>query len=295
MDEVGVAAQRPFPILCYKFSHNGRILLVPIPAKAPHTDADTALHWCQHAREHGWDRGGNLGGTEKKTRRGVGRSVGGRGRWHLDFAQSHVGPERSCGLDRGNAGAGWEDSPRVDGSHGHHRWSLRPHVVGRRAGEESGLADNLDNTRRRGHERLHQGKEVVLDLLALVVEQLAETFLLETFQSGDVCAEDKLVDGLDKVLVELLALLLLLRPVVGVGLGIRTVDLLVVLNQGINCVCVQLICDLVAQDHVNVYDVGLNVNHLEVVAHKLAGIRGHLGLGHCGEHDGGQVPDGVWR
>lgn len=172
---------------------------------------------------------------------------------------------------------------------------MGPHVGNRRAGEKSWLADNLDDAGRRGDERLHERKEVVLHLLALAVEQLAETLLLETLQSGDVGAEDELVDGLDEILVELLALLLLLGPVMGVGLSIHAVDLLVVLNQGINCVGIQLVGDLVAQDHVDMYDIGLNVNHLEVVAHVLAGIRRHLGLCQGWEHNRGKVPDGVGR
>ena len=59
----------------------------------------------------------------------------------------------------------------------------------------------------------------------------------------------KLVAGLDKVLLQVLALLLLLGLVVGVGLGVDVVDVLVVLDQ--RRVGRQLVNDPVPQDHVN--------------------------------------------
>jgi hypothetical protein len=79
-----------------------------------------------------------------------------------------------------------------------------------------------------------------------------------------VGAENKLVDVLDKILVELLALLLLIDPVVCVGLGINTVDLLVVLNKSIDGIFCELVGDLISQNHVDVNDISLNVNELIV-------------------------------
>lgn len=105
-------------------------------------------------------------------------------------------------------------------------------------------------------------------------------------------AVDKLVDGLDKVLVELFALLLLFRPVVGAGLCISAVDLVMVLDQGINGIGCEFVGDFVAQDHVDVNNVGLDVNEL-VAEELLEGLLGHFGFGKFRQHEGGKSPDGV--
>lgn len=163
------------------------------------------------------------------------------------------------------------------------RASLCPHVGERRAGQQRRLSNDFDNTRRGRQKRLHQVHEARLDLLALSVEQLASTLLLEAFQGRDMCAENKLVDGLHKIFMQLLALLLLLRPVVGVRLGINAVDVLVVLDEGVNGFDGELVRNLVAQDHVDVNDVGLDVNEL-MAEEILCRVFWHLGLGQLGEH-----------
>lgn len=163
------------------------------------------------------------------------------------------------------------------------RGSLCPHVCDGRAGQQRRLSNDLDNPWRGRQKRLHEVHEVRLDLFALSIEELASTLLLETLESRDMCAEDELVDGLHKVLVQLLALLLLLGPVVGVGLCVDAVDLLVVLDKGVNSLDGELVGDLVAQDHVDVDDVGLDVDEL-VAEEVLHGVLGHLGLGQLGKH-----------
>lgn len=112
-----------------------------------------------------------------------------------------------------------------------------------------------------------------------------------------MCPEDKLVDGLDEVLVKLLALCFLLGPVVGVGLCIDTVDVLVVLNQGLDGVRRQLVSNLVSQYHVDVHNVGLEVDELVVEdgLNQRVGVFPELRLGGLGQHQRSQGPDGIWR
>ena len=105
---------------------------------------------------------------------------------------------------------------------------------------------------------------------------------------------DKLVDGLDKIFMQLLALLLLLGPVVGVGLDVNAMDLLVILDKGVNGVCGQLESDLVAQNHVDVDNVSLEVDKL-MAEESLVVVRGHLCFGQLGEHERGQGPDSIGR
>ena len=107
-------------------------------------------------------------------------------------------------------------------------------------------------------------------------------------------AEDKLIDSLDKVFVEFLALLFFLRPFVSVCLGIGAVDLLVIFNQRVDCVGGELVCDLIAQNHVNVDNVSVDVNEL-MAEESLGGIRRHICLGELGEHQRGEGPDSVGR
>jgi hypothetical protein len=163
-----------------------------------------------------------------------------------------------------------------------------------RTGEQWLLTDNLDDARRRRQERLHEGQNVGLDLIGLATQELTGTLLLEAFESGDVGAEDELVDCLDEVLVKLLALLLFLRPVMGVCLGVDAVNLFVVLNQSVDSVGGELVGNLIAQDHVNVDDVGFEMDELvaEVLLMRLCG---HICLGALGQHDGSESPDGIWR
>ena len=109
--------------------------------------------------------------------------------------------------------------------------------------------------------------------------------------------EDELVDCLDKVFVQFLALLILLRPVVCVRLGVNAVDVFMVLDKGFDCVGCKLVGDLISKYHVNMNDVSLQVYQL-VVENSLdqrVGIFPKLGFRSLWEHKRGQCPDGIWR
>lgn len=105
-------------------------------------------------------------------------------------------------------------------------------------------------------------------------------------------AINEAVDGLDKVFVKLVALLFLVRPVMGSGLGVLAMYLLVVQDEGLDGVRRQLVGHLVAQDHVDVNDVGLDMEEL-VTEHAVIWVLGHVGVGHLGEHEGGEGPYGA--
>lgn len=77
-------------------------------------------------------------------------------------------------------------------------------------------------------------------------------------------AINELVDGLDKVLVQFLALLVLLRPVVCGGLGVDTVYLLVILYERLNRVRRELVPNFVPQDHIHVDNISLHMKELVV-------------------------------
>ena len=67
-----------------------------------------------------------------------------------------------------------------------------------------------------------------------------------------------------------------------------------VLDQSVNGLGCKLECNLVLRHHVNVHDVGLDVNEL-VVEHcfdQRIGVLAQLGVGSLGQHDGAQRPDG---
>lgn len=68
-----------------------------------------------------------------------------------------------------------------------------------------------------------------------------------------------------------------------------------ILNQSIDGVLGQLECDFILRDHVNMDNVGFNLQHL-VVEHGLnqgVGVSPQLGLWSLGEHDRAQGPYGV--
>ena len=135
-----------------------------------------------------------------------------------------------------------------------------PHVVvDGRAGQQSRLADDFDHARGRGDKWLPEVQEVDLDLVALAGEQLTSALFLKSLKRRDVGAEDKLVDGLDVILVKLLGLVILVGPVGGAGLCVDHVDLLVVLNESGDGIRGKLVGDFVAQDHVDVDNVSLDV------------------------------------
>lgn len=180
--------------------------------------------------------------------------------------------------------------PGIDGGQG--GGGGGPHVVDGRAGQQSRLADHFDDAGRRGDERLEEVQEAGLDIVALAGEQLARTLFLEALERRDVGAKDELVDGLDVVFVELLGLGILAGPFRRVCLGIDAVNLLVVLDERLDGVGGELVSYLVAVDHVDVDNVGLNVDEL-VAEEVLVGVLGHVGGGQLGQHERGEGPDGV--
>ena len=111
---------------------------------------------------------------------------------------------------------------------------------------------------------MEQAQDVVLDLLALTAQQLSQPILFQPFQSGDVRSEDKLVDSLDELFVELLDLHLLLRPVVRISGDIHAVNVLVVLYEGLYGVWREFEGDLIAQYHIHVNNVSLDMDKLVV-------------------------------
>lgn len=162
----------------------------------------------------------------------------------------------------------------------------------RRAGEERLWANDLNNAGRWRQKRLHESQDIGLDLISLPAQQLTGAFFLKAFESGHMSAEDELVDRLNEILVKLLALLFLLRPVVGIRFGVNAVDLLVVLDQSIDGVGSELVSDFVAQHHVDVNNVSFKVD--ELIAEVLfVRFSWHVGFGALREHDGGECPDGV--
>lgn len=154
------------------------------------------------------------------------------------------------------------------------------------------MTNDLNNAGRWWQKRLHESQDIGLDLISLSAQQLTGAFLLKTFEGGHMSAEYELINGLDEILVKLLALLLLLRPVVGVCLGINAVNPLVVLDQSIDGVGSELVSDFVAQHHVDVDDVCLKVNEL-IAEVLLVRLSWHVGLGALWKHDGGECPDGI--
>lgn len=135
-----------------------------------------------------------------------------------------------------------------------------------------------------------------LDLIAFAIEELTSTFFFETLQSRDGSAVDKLVDGLDEVLMQLLGLVVLVRPVGGLGSGVNHVDILVKLDEGFNGVLAELESNLIAQNHVHMDHICLDMYELVVEERLDQGIRVllHFGLGRLGQHQRCQGPDGVF-
>lgn len=204
----------------------------------------------------------------------------------------YVLPDRGGDFSgRGDTGARREDIPGVDGRHGDGRG---PEVVHGRAGQQGRRrAKVLDNARRGRNKRPHEVHEIVPDVFALAAKKLTGAILFETLEGCDVGAENELVDSLHKIVVQLLALLFLSRPLGRVCLGIDAVNLLVVLDKGVDGVSGELVGDLVAVDHVDVNNVSLNVD--EVVAEEVLGVVcGHVGFGELGQHDGSESPDGIF-
>jgi hypothetical protein len=125
--------------------------------------------------------------------------------------------------------------------------------------------DSPDEARRRWrYQRLHESTNFALNFLTLIAEKFSSTFFFETLKGRDVGAEDELVDVLNKIFVKLLALLVLIRPVVSVGLGINAVNLLMVFNQSIDGVICEFVGDLILQNHIDMNNISLNMDELIV-------------------------------
>jgi hypothetical protein len=79
-----------------------------------------------------------------------------------------------------------------------------------------------------------------------------------------VSSEDKLVDGLDELFVELLDLYLFLRPVVRIGGDVHAVDVLVVLYEGLYGIRGEFESNLISQYHIHVNNVSLDMDELVI-------------------------------
>jgi hypothetical protein len=138
----------------------------------------------------------------------------------------------------------------------------------------------------------HEREDFILHFFALAIEKFASSTLFESFKSRDVGVEDKLVNGLNKLLMKLLAPLL---PIAGVG-HVNAVDLPVVLDEDVDGIFGEPVGDLVAQNHIDTHDVSLNVNDLVIhdgLDEGVVGVTLKVGLGTLGEHDRSEGPDGI--
>ena len=83
-----------------------------------------------------------------------------------------------------------------------------------------------------------------LDVSRSAVQELACTVLLKTFQGADASAEDEPVDCLLELVLQFLELCFLLRPSVDVGGDVLGKDVLVILEERLDCLTCQLESDL---------------------------------------------------
>lgn len=103
---------------------------------------------------------------------------------------------------------------------------------------------------------------MLLDLRTPALQQLAIAFFFQALQSPYLGLEDKLVNGLDEIFVQLRALLLLSRPLVSARLGIGAMDIVVISDQSIDGIPSELKGDFVAMNHVYMDNVGFHVEDL---------------------------------
>lgn len=134
--------------------------------------------------------------------------------------------------------------------------------------------------------------DICLDFLALSTKKLASTIFFQTFQSRDMSPENKLVDGLNELIVHLLDLQLLLGPVVSIGRDFYTMYVFVILDQGFYRVWCKLECDLVPEYHVDMDDICFDVKELivEQCFNQRVLILAQFRVRRFCNHDGGKSP-----
>ena len=142
---------------------------------------------------------------------------------------------------------------------------------------------------------MEQPHDGALDVLATSLEQFAGALLLHTFECTCAGAKYVAVDSLHELFLELLQLHLLLGPVPGAGGHVDRVDVLVVLGKRLDGLGGELECNLMLRHHVDVHDVGLDVDDLVVEdgLDERVGVLAQFRIGSFGDHDGAQGPDGV--
>lgn len=185
---------------------------------------------------------------------------------HAQFRPERVG----LIVAAGRGGWRWcrrEHSPRIDRHRLRRRKGLlrSPPVTWHRCIWEDGRrVDDIDDPWWWRKERKEEIHDRVLHILRAAVKQLTRAIFLKTFERTRSSAEDEPVGRLDELLVHLLDLCLLFRPAPGACRRIDGVDVLVVVDQSLDRFRCQLEGDLVLRDHVDVDDIGLDVDQLKV-------------------------------
>lgn len=123
-----------------------------------------------------------------------------------------------------------------------------------------------------------------LDLLTPALQQLATAFFFQALQSPYLGLEDKFVNGLDEIFVQLRALLLLSRPLISVRLGIGAMDIVVISDQSINGIPCELKGDFVAMNHVYMDNVGFHVEDLMAAEDASGQLCGRISLDTTRQH-----------
>ncbi|RSL70164.1 hypothetical protein CEP51_012237 [Fusarium floridanum] len=104
----------------------------------------------------------------------------------------------------------------------------------------------------------HERQDCTLHFFPLAIKKFAPSTRFESFQSRHFGVEDQFVNGLNKLLMKLLAPL---PPIAGVG-HVNAVEILVMLDEGADGIFGELVGDLVAQNHTDTHDVSLNLKSL---------------------------------
>lgn len=123
---------------------------------------------------------------------------------------------------------------------------------------------DVNDPRRWRKQRDKEAHDRGLCFFASAAKKLTRAILLEPFKRKRIRTIDELVCSLDEFLLQLLQLGFLSGPVPGVGGSVDGVYILVVLNQSLYCLGRQLEGNFVPGDHVDMYDVCLEMDHLIV-------------------------------
>lgn len=219
-------------------------------------------------------------------------------RRQLDLVYTHARPYvvmRITGRD--GTWAGGDNLP------GFHRGGLDrvqvlrrpPLLCSRGTGQQRSRPDHVHDLRGRREKRDEEAQDGGAHFVAPSTQQLTGAVLLHPLESECAGPVDKLVGGLNKLLLQLLQLLLLLGPGPSVGIGVDREDFLMILDQRIDGVCRQLEGDLILGNHVYMNNISLDVNELEVEQrlHERIRVLSQLGFRGFRHHQRAQRPDGV--